>query len=262
MANITTRWRSKEFDSSWDKCMTNLQAQQTCVMGIDIKSFLQLVPEASKCRIRAVHMQGSPDGWKIYLELSAWKDIHLEVHLAEGHCGLPWCSLLPLPECTLICHSLVSQQFWHEIVWVCKESLLVFPFLYRGFLPGIGWSNCLWSWLIPLEILKWLPDDWIIQLTFIMNSVFLGIYPASWSFVQMFTIHIGHCHTRNSYRGISVANMLTKLYDRILNNRLYPGTTQLLMFRLYIDIARKPKLTLYLIFIDYKNEGVWYARFK
>ena len=123
---------------------------------------------------------------------------------------------------------------------------------------------------VPPGILKWLPDDWIILLTFILNSVFFGTYPASWTFVKMFTIYKkGALSDPNNYRGISVINMLPKLYDGILNKRFISWyhpcpeqagsqigrgcAEQLLTLRLYIDIARKQKRTLYILFIDYKK---------
>jgi hypothetical protein len=70
-----------------------------------------------------------------------------------------------------------------------------------------------------------------------------------------------------NYRGISVVNAIPKLYDGILNTRLNIWYTpcmeqagaqagrgceeQLLTLRLYIDIARKKKHTLYILFVDY-----------
>ena len=123
---------------------------------------------------------------------------------------------------------------------------------------------------VPPGILKWLPDDWIILITFIMNFVFFGTYPASWSLVKIFTIYKkGKLSDPNNYRGISVINMLQKSYDKILNKRFISWchpcpeqaglqigrgcAEQLSTLRLFIDIIRKQKQTLYILFIDYKK---------
>ena len=108
-------------------------------------------------------------------------------------------------------------------------------------------------------------------LTDIVNSVFYGVYPVSWATIKMFSVYKkGLVSDPNNSRGISIANILPKLYDGILKNRLtswyqpcteqagaQPGqgcTEQLLTLRLYIDIARKQKRTLYVMFIDYVKD--------
>jgi hypothetical protein len=48
-----------------------------------------------------------------------------------------------------------------------------------------------------------------------------GIYPKSWK--ESFTIHIyksGDNNDPNNYRGVSLINCLTKIFNTILNNRL------------------------------------------
>lgn len=121
---------------------------------------------------------------------------------------------------------------------------------------------------IPPGILKCLSDAWILLLTFIMNIVFYGSYPAQWTIARIFVIFKkGLMSDPNNYRGISVMNMLPKLYDGILNCRLnkwykpcveQAGSQssrsceeQILTLRLYIDIARKKKYVLYILFVDY-----------
>jgi hypothetical protein len=121
---------------------------------------------------------------------------------------------------------------------------------------------------IPPGVLKWLTDEWILLLTFIMNTVFFGAYPSEWTKSKIFVIHKkGPVCDPGNYRGISVMNVLPKLYDSILNKRLslwykpcveQAGAQagrgceeQLLTLRLYIDLARKKRYVLYVIFIDY-----------
>ena len=121
---------------------------------------------------------------------------------------------------------------------------------------------------IPPGIFKQLPDDWIILLTFIMNIVFYGTYPAVWCLSKLFVIYKkGLVSDTNNYRGISITDALPKLYDGILHSRLtrwykpYPEQAgsqagrgceeQLLTLRLFIDISRMKKLPLYILFIDY-----------
>jgi hypothetical protein len=121
---------------------------------------------------------------------------------------------------------------------------------------------------IPPGVLKWLSDDWILLLTFIMNTVFNGTYPASWCLSKIFVIFkTGLLTDPNNYRGISITDALPKLYDGILNARFglwyrpcceQAGAQvgrgceeQIVTLRLYIDIARRKGFTLYLLFIDY-----------
>jgi hypothetical protein len=121
---------------------------------------------------------------------------------------------------------------------------------------------------VPPGVLKWMPDEWIILITYIMNIVFSGFYPAAWCLSKMFVIFKkGLLSDTNNYRGISVTDALPKLYDGILNQRFsmwykpcpeQAGAQagrgceeQLLALKLYIDVARKKKHILYVLFIDY-----------
>lgn len=101
-----------------------------------------------------------------------------------------------------------------------------------------------------------------------MNYVFYGNYPDNWSWAKMFVIHKkGPTLDPNNYRGISIASMLPKLFDGILNSRFNTWyrpcleqagaqsgrgcAEQLLTLRLYIDIAKRQRKTLYVLFVDY-----------
>ena len=121
---------------------------------------------------------------------------------------------------------------------------------------------------IPPGILKWLPDSWILLVTFIMNTVFHGAYPPSWTLSKMFVIYKkGLEADTNNYRGISIANTLPKLYDTILNERFISWYTpcieqagaqagrgceeQLATLRLLLEYARAKQAVLYMLFVDY-----------
>ena len=101
-----------------------------------------------------------------------------------------------------------------------------------------------------------------------MNIVFSSTYPTTWNLTKMFVIFKkGLTADTNNYRGISVVDALPKLYDGILNARLNTWYTpcieqagaqagrgceeQLVTLRLYIDIAKKKRYPLYIVFIDY-----------
>ena len=121
---------------------------------------------------------------------------------------------------------------------------------------------------VPPGILKLLPDEWILVITFLFNLVFSGMYPNQWSISKIFNIYKKGCSLNPSnYRGISILVALAKLYDYVLTKRLttwykpkieQAGSQkgrgceeQILTLRLLIDIARKTKQTLYIAFIDY-----------
>jgi hypothetical protein len=121
---------------------------------------------------------------------------------------------------------------------------------------------------IPPGVLKYLSDEWLLLLTFILNSVFSGFYPSAWCLTRTIVLHKkGDTADVNNYRGISISNAISKVYDGILNHRFstwykpcleQAGSQvgrgceeQLIALRLYMDVARKTKQTLYILFVDY-----------
>ncbi len=111
---------------------------------------------------------------------------------------------------------------------------------------------------IPLGTFRYLTDQWIWLLTFLLNLIFLGTYPEAWCLAMFFTIFKkGLSCIPGNYRGISILNALCKLYDGILNKHFIlwfkPDIEQagaqegrgcieqLLTLRLLIDCARKTK---------------------
>ena len=123
---------------------------------------------------------------------------------------------------------------------------------------------------IPPGLLKLLPDSWVMLLTFLFNCIFFNAYPLGWSKAKVFNVFKkGNRLDPSNYRGISVMVSLAKLYDTILSQRFRAWyrprreqagaqkqrgcTEQILVLRLLIDIARKKKWQLYVLFVDYKK---------
>ena len=119
-------------------------------------------------------------------------------------------------------------------------------------------------------ILKTLPDDWILLITYVFNMVFISNYPMDWTLLKVFTIYKkGPRQDPQNYRGISIVSAIPKLYDMVLSERfalwyvpkeeqagaqMHRGCEeQILTIRLLIDIARKTKKQLYIAYIDYQK---------
>ena len=119
-------------------------------------------------------------------------------------------------------------------------------------------------------LLKVLPDEWIVFLTYLFNCVFFGSYPDGWTNARFFNIFKkGPRMDPSNYRGISILVSVAKVYDMVLSQRfklwhqprlVQAGaqkkrgcSEQILILRLLIDIARKKKQTLYVLFIDYSK---------
>ncbi len=114
-------------------------------------------------------------------------------------------------------------------------------------------------------VVKLLTAEQILIITFLLNAVFVGIYPMQWTFSKVFNIFKkwDRLDTGN-YRGISILVAFAKLYDLVLSrwlNLWYVQTyeqagaqtgrgceEQILTIRLLIDIAHKSKRTLYITF--------------
>ncbi len=79
---------------------------------------------------------------------------------------------------------------------------------YTGICPGL---------------IKALPANWFVFLLHMFNVIFLNVYyPVKWSFSKLFVLFKGGKDRMEcgSYRGISVLNTLSKLYDSLMLNRL------------------------------------------
>ena len=122
---------------------------------------------------------------------------------------------------------------------------------------------------VPPGVLKLLPAHWITFIVFLFNSIFLcGEYPLPWATAKFFTIFKGGSRSLvKNYRGISVLSSVAKLYDMVLCSRLERwfiphreqagsqagrGCIELIVtLRLLIDMAKKRKLKLFIVFVDF-----------
>ena len=70
-------------------------------------------------------------------------------------------------------------------------------------------------------VFRLLATQWIIHLTVLFNSVFTGLYPKQWTYAKLSMLFKkGATLCCDSYRGISVINAISKVYDYLLCNRL------------------------------------------
>ena len=120
-------------------------------------------------------------------------------------------------------------------------------------------------------IFKLLPGPWLLLLASLLSNLFLAAqYPVSWSKAKFFTIFKkGDRLNPGNYRGISVINSIAKLYDMILCSRLkswfkpyreQAGSQEkrsciehIVCLRLLCDLARRKKLKLFVLFVDFSK---------
>ena len=119
-------------------------------------------------------------------------------------------------------------------------------------------------------ILKLLNDSWVELIVYLVNIIFYTYYPDEWTKSKLITIYKkGDALDPSNYRGINIMSVFPKLYDIILSQRLQKWFTsdeeqagakkgrgceeQILALRLLIDIARKDRKPLYIIFIDFEK---------
>jgi len=118
--------------------------------------------------------------------------------------------------------------------------------------------------------LKILPMSWISCIVYILNRVFLGLYPDTWCLSKFVILFKKGCKILcENYRGICITDTLGKLYDTVLFNRLKLWITidkcqagsqegrgcseQMLSLRLLIDYAKCKKKKLFICFIDFSK---------
>lgn len=120
-------------------------------------------------------------------------------------------------------------------------------------------------------VFSMLPPHWILSLVTLFNNVFFsGQYPISWTRAKMCTVFKkGDRLSPNNYRGISVTNSITKLYDMVMCERLYLWFTpfreqagaqrnrgcleHVVTLRLLTDTAKRKKIRLFVAFIDFSK---------
>ena len=119
-------------------------------------------------------------------------------------------------------------------------------------------------------LLKFLPFSWMIFLLSLLNLIFTSTYPYNWTLVRLSMLFKkGNMGDVNNYRGISIVNSISKVYDYILNNRLMlwfkPDreqagaqpkrgcTEQIVTLRLISNYCFKKRKKLYIGFVDFSK---------
>ena len=120
-------------------------------------------------------------------------------------------------------------------------------------------------------VFRLFPVQWLFYLCLILTTVFHSrLYPPSWCSAKLNMLHKkGSALLCDNYRGISIINSLSKLYDYILNNRLMtwhkPCREQagaqpkrgcvehLVTLRLVIEYARYKKVKLFVTYVDFSK---------
>ena len=120
-------------------------------------------------------------------------------------------------------------------------------------------------------IFKALPAQWLLSITALFNTIFMsGCYPSSWRLTRLFTIFKrGNRLLPINYRCINVMNIIAKVYDMVLCNRITqwfsPFREQagsqpkrgciehITTLRLLIDLAKRKKFPLFITFIDFSQ---------
>ena len=118
-------------------------------------------------------------------------------------------------------------------------------------------------------VLKLLPPAWILLITTVFNNIFTThIYPTAWTTATLTLLYKkGSRLLPGNYRGISIMNSLSKLFDMVLCARLElwfrPLREQagaqagrgcmehIVTLRLLTDYAKRKKIKLYVTFVDY-----------
>ena len=120
------------------------------------------------------------------------------------------------------------------------------------------------------KLFKQPPVRWILTLTAILKNVFVQGYPTKWAYSRLSMLFKkGDFMNCNNYRGISVINCISKIYDYILYNRLSMWFTphreqagaqpkrgcieHIVTLRLIIDMCFRKKWKLFIAYIDFSK---------
>ena len=120
-------------------------------------------------------------------------------------------------------------------------------------------------------LFRWLPLQWIIYFTQLLNIIFSSAqYPTAWCFNTLIVLFkSGERMICGNYRGISIMDSASKIYDELLNSRLSKWMNidkaqagaqkhrgcieQILTLRLLVEYAKKHKQKLFLLFVDFQK---------
>ena len=117
---------------------------------------------------------------------------------------------------------------------------------------------------------KLLPEQWVEFLCYLFNVIFIAGYPIVWASAKLIMIFKkGMRNDCNNYRGISVINAISKIYDYVLNNRLLlwykPCREQagaqsergciehIVTLRLIFNVFIRKKVKLFVVFVDFSK---------
>lgn len=113
-------------------------------------------------------------------------------------------------------------------------------------------------------VFNMLPDQWIMLITSLFNAIFSTVqYPTCWNRAKLFTIFKSRDRKNaKNYRGISITNSISKLFDMVLCARLdhwfkphreQAGIEHIVTLRLLTDFARRKRKKLFVTFIDFSK---------
>ena len=123
---------------------------------------------------------------------------------------------------------------------------------------------------VPPIVFKYLPVPWVLMLTLILNNVMVIGYPACWVYSRLKMLYKSGPRTMcTNYRGISIIDCISKVYDYVLYNRLVqwfvPDREQagaqpkrgciehIVTLRLIVDYCFRRKKKLFIAYIDFSK---------
>ena len=120
-------------------------------------------------------------------------------------------------------------------------------------------------------LFRWIPLSLLVYITQILSLVFTStLYPSVWCYNSLIVLFkSGSRALCGNYRGISVMDSLSKMYDTLLNIRLSSWISidsaqagaqkrrgcieQILTLRLLIDYCKSQRVKLFIIFVDFQK---------
>ena len=117
---------------------------------------------------------------------------------------------------------------------------------------------------------KLLPLQWIEFLCYLFNIIFVAGYPLAWSAAKLIMLFKKGLRTLcDNYRGISVINAISKIYDYVINNRLILWYTvcreqagaqakrgcieHIVTLRLLFNVFLRKRVKLFVVFVDFSK---------